>query len=125
METLNAPTTTVAPLAQTLARRPHDLSAMSRAIVKSLKRTVCTHVQNDPDHARRSALSLLERSMRFGHGRLSVLRLRAAVDVGAQVPQAWWAYCARAAGASQDAKVQGLYREAALRATQRLGTAAT
>jgi hypothetical protein len=110
--------------AQTLAGSTHHLLAMSRATVRTLKRSVRTHIQNDPDHARQSALSLLERSMRFGHGRLSVLRLRAAVDVGAQVPQAWWAYCARAAGASQDAKVQGLYREAALLATQRPAEAA-
>lgn len=97
---------------------------MSRATVKSLKRAFRAHFQNDPDHAQQAALSLLERSMRFGHGRLSVLRLRAAVEVGAQVPQSWWAYCARAAGASQDAKVQGLYREAAMLATQRHAEAA-
>lgn len=96
---------------------------MSRSTAKILKRAVRSHLESDPHQSQRSALSLLERSMRFGHGRLSVLRLRTAVGEGAQVPQECWIYCARAAHASQDAKVQSLYREAALQATQQYAEA--
>lgn len=61
---------------------------------------------------------LLSRSVRFGHGRLAVIRLQQAVEAGAEVPQAHWLYCSRAAHASDDVRLQSLYRAAAVRATQ-------
>lgn len=92
---------------------------MKRATVRALKRAVRQGSHNGAQPIQNAALALLSRSVVFGHGRLAVMRLKLAVEAGAQVPNDMWAYCARAAGASQDAKVQGLYREAALLATQR------
>jgi len=40
--------------------------------------------------ARQAALSLLARSVTFGHGRLAVIRLSMAVQSGADIPQAHW-----------------------------------
>jgi len=39
------------------------------------------------------ALALLQRSIEFGHGRLSVLRLALAAQAGALVPAEHWNYC--------------------------------
>lgn len=92
---------------------------MKRAAVRALKRALHQGTHNGSQPLQQAALALLSRSVVFGHGRVAVMRLKLAVEAGAQVPHELWAYCARAAGASQDAKVQGLYREAALLATQR------
>lgn len=91
---------------------------MTREKVRSLKRTLRVNSCADasPQNKRiaaESALSLLARSIEFGHGRLAVMRLVAAVKSGAQVPHEHWLYCARAAQASQDFALQGLYLLAA------------
>jgi hypothetical protein len=64
------------------------------------------------------ALQLLERSINFGHGRLSVLRLAMAVQSGAVVADEHWHACSKIASASRDASVQALYMEAAQRRPQ-------
>ena len=97
---------------------------MTRATVRTLKRALRQGTHNGAQPLQNVALALLSRSVVFGHGRLAVMRLKLAVEAGAQVPHDLWAYCARAACASQDVKVQGLYREAALLATQRHADAA-
>lgn len=97
---------------------------MNRAAVRALKRVLRQGTHNGAQPLQHAALALLSRSVLFGHGRLAVMRLKLAVEAGAPVPRELWAYCARAAGASQDAKVQDLYREAALLATQRHAEAA-
>lgn len=95
---------------------------MKRAAIRALKRAVRNGPQilasAEPQKVQHAALALLSRSVSFGHGRLAVLRLQLAVEAGAQVPHDLWAYCARAAGASQDATLQGLYRDAAVLATR-------
>lgn len=103
---------------------------MKRSTVRSLKRDLRAGLHagaSDAERARTrdSALTLLARSIAFGHGRLALLRLAAAVDAGCRVTAEHWAYCSRAALASQDAKLQALYRSAALKAAQthRLPTA--
>jgi hypothetical protein len=89
--------------------------------VRTLKRElrVSSHTQpSDADQmlSRESAAALLSRSIRFGHGRLAVLRLAIAVDVGASIPQEHWTYCLRAAQLASDAGLQELYRAAAVKA---------
>jgi hypothetical protein len=59
------------------------------------------------------ALKLLERSIRFGHGRLSVLRLAMAVQSGAVIADEHWSVCHSIAYASKDACTKALYLEAA------------
>lgn len=91
---------------------------MTREKVRSLKRTLRgnSHAEATPQDkhlAAESALSLLARSIGFGHRRLAVMRLVVAVESGAQVPHEHWLYCARAAQASQDRKLQDLYLLAA------------
>ena len=46
--------------------------------------------------ARESALALLDRSIKFGHRRLAVVRLAVAVKAGAAVTREQWAYCEEA-----------------------------
>ena len=60
-----------------------------------------------------SALSLLSRSIAFGHGKLAVVRLAMAVNSGAPVPPQHWVYCARIAEASNDRQLQEIYLAAA------------
>jgi hypothetical protein len=63
--------------------------------------------------AQESALSLLQRSIGFGHGRLAVLRLLMAVQTGADVPPQQWDYCRDVALASRDLTLQALIERAA------------
>lgn len=53
---------------------------MKRAEIRVLKRRLARN--STPD----AALALLERSVRFGHGRLAVRRLDDAMQIGAQLP---------------------------------------
>lgn len=62
--------------------------------------------------AKEAALQLLERSIQFGHGRLSVVRLAMAVQSGAVIPREHWSYCRHVASTSKDAGTQGLFMEA-------------
>lgn len=91
---------------------------MTRQHVRSQKKAVRASGRPDAsnaDHAlaRECALSLLARSIQFGHGRLAVVRLAMAANSGAQIPAEHWEYCARVAQASGDARLHDLYLEAA------------
>jgi hypothetical protein len=72
--------------------------AMSRQQVRSMKCAVQRAVSSPSSTAEKAggqdcALALLQRSIEFGHGRLSVLRLALAVRAGASVPSEHWNYC--------------------------------
>ena len=73
--------------------------------------------------AEEAALSLLARSISFGHGRLAVIRLVMAVQAGADVPQEHWTYCREAASRSQDDRLRELFFEAAQSAASRAARA--
>lgn len=87
---------------------------MTRQAVREMKRVI--HREPGGPLARESALSLLARSILFGHGRLAVIRLGMAVHAGAEVPAEHWDYCRQAAETCRDATVKGLYLAAAQRA---------
>lgn len=63
--------------------------------------------------AKDAAVQLLERSIRFGHGRLAVVRLVMAVHSGAEIPKEHWLYCQEVAASSKDVGTQALFLEAA------------
>jgi hypothetical protein len=99
---------------------------MSRQVIRNWKRSISAGVrpQADPPAAllaRESALSLLQRSIGFGHRRLAVVRLAIAVQTGAHVPAAHWTYCRDAASASRDLTLQALL-QGAEHAAQTLST---
>ncbi|MEO6321645.1 MAG: hypothetical protein ABIR56_13310 [Polaromonas sp.] len=58
------------------------------------------------------AVRLLRRSIDFGHGKLSVLRLAMAVNCGAQIATDDWRYCREIAASSADALTQRLFQQA-------------
>ena len=93
---------------------------MAREKIRQLKRTVLAGRQPGAAPEERTlsgdaALALLERSIKFGHGRLAVLRLSIAVDSDARIPPDYWRYCSRAAELSGDASLKALYLQAARR----------
>lgn len=93
---------------------------MGREVIRHLKRSIRAGVGRQSENGERmlgreSALALLERSIQFGHGRLAVLRLAIAVDVGASVARECWMYCHEAAHKSNDNSLQELFRSAALK----------
>jgi hypothetical protein len=95
---------------------------MSRAQVRTLKRAVRAGLEpGRPGSAhlasQESALALLTRSVVFGHRRLAICRLSAAVQVGARVPPEQWLYCAQVVAVDQDPKLQELYGSAVARAS--------
>jgi len=90
---------------------------VSRVAVREMKRAVRNgfgEAANDGAAvlAQGAALQLLERSIRFGHGRLAVIRLVMAAQAGAEVSAAHWDYCRNAALASEDRSLQALYLQA-------------
>jgi hypothetical protein len=74
---------------------------------------------------RESALTLLMRSIAFQHRRLAVMRLCHATRLGAAVPVEAWNYCRLVAAASEDARLQSLFIEAALQASSGVAGAVT
>ena len=104
---------------------------MSRQTIREMKRSLSVGSRPDADSnqqylARDAALSLLERSIGFGHVRLAVIRLSMAVHAGAEVPGPMWSYCEQAARKSQDRQLQALWQSAAERVQQSgLGAALT
>ncbi len=52
------------------------------------------------------ALALLDRSIKFGHHRLAIQRLGAAVELEAPVSADRWSYCERVARRSADAALK-------------------
>jgi hypothetical protein len=98
---------------------------MTRQAVREMKRALHAGCRTGADDrkvalSKECALSLLRRSINFGHVRLAVIRLSAAVSAGAQVPVEHWQYCYQAAHASQDAMLQKLFVAAAEQARQRV-----
>ena len=98
---------------------------MTRQAVRVMKRAIHAGARagaNDSSVTigRESALSLLSRSISFGHGRLAIIRLGMAVHTGATVPAEHWHYCHRAAHASKDESLQLLYLSAARHACMRV-----
>ena len=99
---------------------------MSRIHIRNMKRAV--HAGNRPDStaestslSRESALSLLARSIAFGHGRLAMIRLVMAVQTGARVSEAQWQYCRDVAASPRaDDTLKALYRAAAQATTASL-----
>ena len=63
--------------------------------------------------AARAALSLLARSIAFGHKRLALIRLAIAVRAGANIPPTSWLYCREVASHSRDERLRSLFIEAA------------
>ena len=91
---------------------------MARSDIRRLKRDI--EAGRRPDAraeacalSAQAALSLLARSISFGHKRLALLRLALAARVGADVPQAHWLYCREIASQSRDERLQSLFMEAA------------
>ena len=62
--------------------------------------------------AKEASLHLLQRSIRFGHTRLSVLRLSMAARTGAVIPQECWDFCQHIVSANHDGNTQALFIEA-------------
>ncbi|MEP6875461.1 MAG: hypothetical protein ABI887_13960 [Burkholderiales bacterium] len=60
-----------------------------------------------------AALSLLARSITFGHKRLALIRLEIATRAGADIPPASWLYCREVASHSRDKRLRSLFIEAA------------
>lgn len=69
-----------------------------------------------------SALTLLERSISFGHGQLAVIRLAAAVTAGADPSQEQWRYCSDVVQDCADPALRRLFRQAAALSMQRRST---
>lgn len=97
---------------------------MCRWAVRELKRAVNAGLRQGAVAdsivlAKESAASLLERSIRFGHGRLAIIRLRIAVQAGAAVLPEQWTYCREAAARSRDEALKALFVDAARLASAR------
>jgi hypothetical protein len=73
--------------------------------------------------ARASALTLLSRSIAFRHGRLAIIRLAMAVQVGADIPTEHWVYCREAASCAKDLALRTVFLEAAQAASRRPASA--
>lgn len=74
---------------------------MRRAFVRELKQAMLAGgrpqaTQDESERARVSALALLDRSIRCRHDRIAILRLVAAVRLGAAVTPEQWRYCEQA-----------------------------
>jgi hypothetical protein len=93
---------------------------MSRIHIRNMKRAVQAGsrpgaTSESVSLSKESSLSLLARSIEFGHGRLAVVRLVIAVQTGAEVTEAQWQYCKSVATSSRaDETLRALYRDATL-----------
>jgi hypothetical protein len=97
---------------------------MQRSAIRQLKRAVAAGSRDGVQAevailGEQAALSLLARSISFGHGRLAVIRLAMAVQAGADVPKDHWIYCREAATRSQDGRLRDMFLEAAHAAASR------
>jgi hypothetical protein len=101
---------------------------MKRAQVRTLKRAVRAGLEPGRPGSvhllsQESALALLARSIDFGHRRLAICRLSAAVQVGARVPPEHWLYCAQVIAIDPDPKLHELYGLAVARASAQVSVA--
>lgn len=90
---------------------------MARPAIRQMKRAVAAGGRPHAGAeavvlAQQSALSLLARSIAFGHGRLAVIRLSMAVQAGAAIPPQHWAYCREIALPSADAGLRAMFLQA-------------
>ncbi len=88
-----------------LSREP--LHGRGRQRVRSLKRLARSGSGADAAPALRVqsqaiALALLDRSIKFKHHRLALLRLKEAVELGAAVDTEQWSYCRGVVASGQD-----------------------
>lgn len=90
---------------------PSPLARGGRQQLRSLKRQVrrgaapgASPVQRE--QSQRIALALLERSMRFGHGRLAVQRLCEAVSLGVPLGLEHWSYGEGVVAGSSDRQLK-------------------
>ncbi|MDO9436998.1 hypothetical protein [Hydrogenophaga sp.] len=102
---------------------------MTRTTVRKLKRAASKFrssecLPEERELAKRQMIALLDRSIRFGHGRLAILRYIDALNAGANVTDLHWSYCHRTALACDDRALQQLCFSAEIRA-RRLGTPAS
>jgi hypothetical protein len=96
-------------------------TGLTRQTLRGMKRAIHAGAQVGAKDSsvlmgRESALSLLCRSIGFGHRRLALVRLVIAVRSGATVLPEHWHYCHQAAHVSEDAWLQVLYLSAAQQA---------
>jgi hypothetical protein len=88
---------------------------MSRKELRSMKRAVLRAVRGASSAAEEKAgaqdcaLALLQRSIEFGHGRLSILRLALAVQTGAGIPTEHWNYCRETAERAGDETLKEIF----------------
>lgn len=101
---------------------------MSHQVVRQLKRAAAA--ANRPSAgadtrvlAQELALSLLSRSITFGHTRLAVRRLAIAVEAGAEISSEHWIYCRDAAASAKDPALQATFLHAAQVASRAAATA--
>ena len=90
---------------------------MSRDSVRQMRKVVSLGHEADATalsltQAQEAAAQLLERSIFFGHKRLSVVRLSIAVQLGAVLPLDHWKHCSRVAKVSSDSRIRALYVDA-------------
>jgi hypothetical protein len=89
---------------------------MSREAVRTMKRAIAAAndagTESRMTIGREAAISLLERSVAYGHGRLAVIRLAMAADVGAAIPPNHWAYCEAVVAEIRDSQLQDLLHRA-------------
>ena len=91
---------------------------MARSDIRRMKRYVEAGRRVDADAdastlAALAALSLLARSITFGHRRLALIRLEIAIRAGADIPPESWIYCREVASHSPDESLRSLFIEAA------------
>ena len=75
--------------------------------------------------AAQAALSLLARSIMFGHKRLAIIRLAMAVQADAEIPPASWLYCREIASHGRDDRLRSLFIEATGAAANRCAGSAS
>lgn len=90
---------------------------MSRDSVRQMRKVVSLAHEVDTNAdaltlAQAAAAQLLERSVFFGHRRLSVVRLNIAAQLGTVLPLDHWNHCAKVAMVSSDARVRALFLDA-------------
>ncbi len=90
---------------------------MSRDSVRQMRKVVSLADEADASAdaltlAQAAAAQLLERSVFFGHRRLSVVRLNIAAQLGAVLPVDHWNHCARVATVSSDPRIRALFADA-------------
>jgi hypothetical protein len=99
---------------------------MSRDSVRQMRKVVSlAHEADATAHAltqaQEAAAQLLERSIFFGHRRLSVVRLNIAAQLGAMLPLEHWNHCSRVATVSSDPRIRALFADAVLAAQHAYG----